>query len=181
MDFADKLNELSALIEDSEVDAILAHLRATLPEAAASKDTENTLRIVLSMILVHMLESASKEEKNIFLSNITNEVFGGESTSRVELSIPDNFEGEEVMRVFEETKDHTKTGEFLIAVKPTAMTPGSWGIILHDVATNIAAGLVENGVIEPGQRKRALDTIANGFQSEHRRTPDPGIPGTNLN
>lgn len=183
-DFTDKLNTLTPFLEKIDMEPFLTWVKEHLPAEAASKDPENTLRIVLQAMFTETLKNASREEKNIFVASVLDDLFSEEekqatiqsANGLVELDVPLGFDGIEIVRMFSEIKNGQETGCTVAVVLAGALTPEHWGLALHDIAKNVANGAVENKLIKPSQRGRVLKTIADVFRMEHKKPTDEARP-----
>jgi len=182
--FTDKLNELMPLLENVDVEPLLALIKERLPEGPARKDPENTLRIVLQSMFTETLKEASRDEKNIFVASILDDLFSDEekratrdgANGLAELDVPLGFDGVEIVRMFKELKNGEETGSTVAVVLAGALTPALWGIALHDIAKNVANGAVENKLIKPEQHARVLKVIADVFRMEQKKPTDEARP-----
>jgi len=177
--FTNHLNELSSLLEGVDVEPFLAAVRGLLPKEVASKDPENTFRIVLQAMFIESLRNASDNEKSIFLASLMDELFSDEQQAPSddsvlsvepgchEISPPPGLDGIEALRVFRETKNGAITGSAVVLVDASGFRPAAWGVLLHDIAKNIADSAAERDLVPTKQRSKLLDNIVEAFVREH--------------
>lgn len=85
----------------------------------------------------------------------------------VEMPLPADLEGREVLRVIVLKRGMTAT-----FVHAAHWQPDEWGTALHDVAKHVVRAAVKRNLIEESQRKHMLQVIVDAFEDEHERPTD---------